>query len=181
MSVQIVARRYAQALLDLGVEQSNLDKLVEEVSGVAAAWTTSPELRNAIENPLVAHEAKKAVMTEVCDQIGASPITRNVVQMLVDRRRARTLPHVAQYLRELADKRKGVVRAEVTTAAPLGDAYYERLRVQLEKMTGQKVVVDKKTDPTLVAGVVTRIGDRILDGSLRTRLQSLKDSLLPRA
>lgn len=181
MSVQIVARRYARALLELGVEQSNLDRLVEEISTVAGAWDVSHDLRNALENPLVAHPAKKAVMTELCDQIGASPTTRNVVQMLIDRRRTKTLPFIAQYLREFADRRKGVVRAEVTTAAPLSDAYYERLQLQLEKMTGQKVVVDKKTDPTLVAGVVTRIGDRIFDGSLRTRLQSLKDALLPRA
>jgi F-type H+-transporting ATPase subunit delta len=181
VSVQIVARRYAQALLDLGVEHGDLDRLVEEVATLASAWQASADLRNAVENPLVAHDAKKAVMTELCDQVGATQVTRNVLQMLVDRRRARALPHVAGYLRELADRRKGVVRAEVTTAAPLGDAYYERLRMQLEKMTGQKVVVDKKTDPSLVAGVVTRIGDRILDGSLRTRLQSLKDALLPRA
>ena len=104
---------------------------------------------------------------------------RNTLQMLLERRRIQTLPYVASYLREQADKRRGVLRAEVTTATPLSDAYYERLRLQLEKTTGQKVVVDKKTDPALVAGVVTRIGDRILDGSLRTRLQSLKDALLP--
>ena len=179
MSVQIVARRYAQAVLELGVEQGTLEKLVEELGTVAAAWSTSNDLRNAIENPLVAHAAKRAVMGELCDQIGASPTTRNVLQLLVDRRRAKALPYVAQYLRELADARKGIVRAEVTTAAPLGDAYYARLQAQLEKMTGQKVVVDKRTDPSLVAGVVTRIGDRIFDGSLRTRLQSLRDALLP--
>jgi F-type H+-transporting ATPase subunit delta len=92
-----------------------------------------------------------------------------------------TLPYVARFLRELADARKGVVRAEVTTAAPLSEAYYGRLQAQLEKMTGKKVVVDRKTDPLLIAGVVTRIGDRILDGSLRTRLQSIKDSLMPPA
>jgi F-type H+-transporting ATPase subunit delta len=181
VSVQIVARRYAQALLELGVETSTLDQLVEEIATIAGAWDASADLRNALENPLVAHPAKKAVMTELCDQIGASPTTRHTVQLLIDRRRTKTLPHIAQYLREFADKRKGIVRAEVTTAAPLSDAYYARLQQQLEKMTGQKVVVDKRTDATLVAGVVTRIGDRIFDGSLRTRLQSLKDALLPQA
>ncbi len=181
MSVQIVARRYAQAILELGVEQRSLDTLVEEIATVASAWSASVDLRNAIENPLVAHDAKIAVVGELCAQIGASPTTRNVLRLLVDRRRAKALPYVAQYLRELADARKGVVRAEVTTAAPLGDAYYARLQAQLEKMTGHEVVVDKRTDPSLVAGVVTRIGDRILDGSLRTRLQSLRDALLPQS
>jgi F-type H+-transporting ATPase subunit delta len=181
VSVQIVARRYAQALLELGIESATLDRQVEEVSSLAAAWDESQELRNVIENPLVSHEAKKAVMNELCDQVGASTTTKHAVAMLVDRRRAKILPYVAQYLRELADARKGILRAEVTTAVPLSDAYYVRLQAQLEKMTGRKVAVDKKTDPTLVAGVVTRIGDRILDGSLRTRLESLRDALLPQA
>jgi F-type H+-transporting ATPase subunit delta len=179
VSVQIVARRYAQALLELGVEAGTLEMLVEQFTTLAGAWDTSHDLRNALENPLVAHEAKRAVMDELCTQLGASPLTRNAVKMLIDRRRIQVLPYVAQYLRELADKRRGVLRAEVTTAAPLSDAYYARLQAQLEKMTGQKVVVDRRTDPTLVAGVVTRIGDRILDGSLRTRLTSLRDALLP--
>jgi F-type H+-transporting ATPase subunit delta len=181
MSFSIVARRYAQALLELGVEQGELDKLVEDVGTIAGAWEASPELRNAIENPLVALDAKKAVMADVADQIGASQTTRRVLLLLIERRRTRTLPYIAQQLRELADRRKGVLRAEVTTAAPLGEPYYARLQAQLEKMTGQRVVVDRKTDPTLIAGVVTRIGDRIFDGSLRTRLQSLKDALMPQA
>jgi F-type H+-transporting ATPase subunit delta len=181
MSVSIVARRYAQALLELGVEQGGLDKLVEDLATIAGAWETSHELRNALENPLVSHAAKKAVMAELSEQIAATPTMRNVLLLLVDRRRTKTLPYLARTLRELADARKGVVRAEVTTAAPLGDAYYARLQTQLEKMTGKRVVVDRVTDPSLIAGVVTRIGDRIFDGSLRTRLQSLKDSLMPSA
>lgn len=181
MSVPIVARRYAQALLELGVETGALDRLVEELGTIASAWETSPDLRNALENPLVAHDAKKAVMMELSDQIGATPTTRHALLLLVDRRRTQALPYIAQYLREFADARKGIVRAEVTTATALSDAYYARLQTQLEKMTGKKVVVDRKTDETLIAGVITRIGDRILDGSLRTRLQSLKDSLLPQA
>jgi F-type H+-transporting ATPase subunit delta len=179
VSVSIVARRYAQALLELGGETGTLDRLVDEMSTVATAWEASPDLRNALENPLVAHDAKKAVMTELADQIGATATTKHALLLLVDRRRTPALPYVAQYLRELADARKGILRAEVTTAAPLSEAYYGRLQLQLEKMTGKKVVVDRKTDGSLIAGVVTRIGDRILDGSLRTRLQSLKDSLMP--
>lgn len=181
MSIQIVARRYAQALLELGVEQGQLDKLVDDMSTVADAWATSADLRNAIENPLVPHAVKRAVMSELADQIGASPTTRNTLLLLVDRRRARTLPYLAQWLLELADTRKGLLRAEVTTVQPLSEAYYGRLQAQLEKITGRHVVVDRRTDPALIGGVVTRIGDRIFDGSLRTRLQSLRDALLPTA
>jgi F-type H+-transporting ATPase subunit delta len=179
MSIQIVARRYAQALLELAAEQGQVDKVVGDVTTVADAWQTSPDLRNAIENPLVAHPVKKAVIGELADQIGASPITRNTLLLMVDRRRARALPYLAKWLRELADARQGLLRAEVTTAAPLSDAYYGRLQAQLERITGQRVVVDRRTDPAIIGGVVARIGDRIFDGSLRTRLQSLRDALLP--
>ena len=154
---------------------------MDDLTTIASAWETSPDLRNALENPLVAHDAKKAVLTELSDQVGATPTTRNALLLLVDRRRTAALPDIARFLRELADARKGVLRAEVTTAAPLSDAYYARLQVQLEKMTGKKVVVDRKTDGALIAGVVTRIGDRILDGSLRTRLQVPQRPLLPEA
>jgi F-type H+-transporting ATPase subunit delta len=181
MSESIVARRYARAVLELGIEQNNLDKLVEEVAGVAEAFSSSPELRNAVENPLVAHEAKKAVMGEILTRAGAGQVTRNLVQLLVDRGRARTLPHLARALRESADAQKGLLRAEVTTAAPLPDDYYGRLQAQLEKLTGKRVVVERRTDPQLIGGVVTRIGDRVIDGSLRTRLQSLRDALMPTA
>lgn len=181
MSVSIVARRYAQALLELGVEQSNLESIVDQIGAAARAWEASVELRHAIEDPRIAHAAKKAVMGELAERIGANPTTRHALLVLVDRRRTKTLPYLAQQLRELADARKGVVRAEVTTAMALGDAYYARLQAQLEKMTGKRVVVDKRIDASLLGGVVTRIGDRIFDGSLRTRLQTLKDSLLPQA
>ena len=179
MSVSIVARRYAQALLELGVEQGDLDKIVDDVSTVAGAWHSSADFRNAMENPLVAHAAKTAVMSELCDQIGASVTTRRVLFLLIDRRRTKTLPYLARSLVELADARKGVLRAEVTTAVPLSEARYEALRAHLERMTGKRVVVERRTDPEIIGGVVTRVGDRIFDGSIRTRLQTLRDTLMP--
>jgi F-type H+-transporting ATPase subunit delta len=179
MSVSIVARRYAQALLELGVELGQLDKIVEDVTTVAEAWDTSADLRNAIENPLVAQAAKKAVMGELADSIGASPTTRSALQLLVDRRRTKTLPYLARALRMLADARNGLVRAEVITVEVLPESYYARLQAQLEKKTGMRVVVDRRTDPSLIGGVVARIGDRVFDGSLRMRLESLRDAMMP--
>jgi F-type H+-transporting ATPase subunit delta len=179
MSVSVVARRYAQALLELGVEQGELDKVVDEMAIFAGLWEASADLRNAIENPLVAQAAKRAVASELADRIGVTATVRHVLMLLIDRRRTKTLPYIARILRELADARRGLVRAEVTTAAPLGDAYYLRLQTKLEKMTGKRVVIDRRVDASLIAGVITRIGDRIIDGSLRTRLQSLRDATAP--
>ncbi len=179
MSLSLVARRYAQALFDLGVERGELDRVVDEMTTLADAWESSADLRNAIENPLVSHPAKKAVVGELVDRISATDTVRYGVELLVDRRRARTLPSVARLLRELADARRGVVRAEVTTAVMLSDVYYARLQAQLERMTSKRFVIDRRVDPSLIAGVVTRIGDRVIDGSLRTRLHSLRESMMP--
>jgi F-type H+-transporting ATPase subunit delta len=89
------------------------------------------------------------------------------------------LPAIAQLLREMSDAKQGILRAEVTTAVRLSDAYYAKLQAQLEKMTGQRVAIDKREDPSILAGVIARIGDRVYDGSLRSRMTELGQSLLP--
>ncbi|MGH7270228.1 MAG: ATP synthase F1 subunit delta [Polyangiaceae bacterium] len=179
MSVSLVANRYAKALLDLGVAEGRLDKVVEEFDAVARVWDISPDLRKAVENPLISHAEKKSAIEELAKRLGVSPTTRNTLLLLIDRRRAQALPAIARALNTLADARKGVVRAEVTTAATLAESYYSRLQSQLESMTGQRVLLERRTDPGLIAGVVTRIGDRVFDGSLRARLETLREALMP--
>ena len=179
MSLSLVARRYATALLELGNESGQLDPIVTDMSRAAEAYEASADFRNALENPLVAHAAKRAVVADLAQALGLGDVTKNTLSMLVDRRRMKTLPYIARTLRELSDAKKGMLRAEVTTATPLADAYYGRLQQQLERMTGKKVAIDRKVDPSIIAGVITRIGDRTFDGSVRSRLQSMKEALLP--
>jgi F-type H+-transporting ATPase subunit delta len=174
-----VARRYAKALVDLGLETGTLDALSDEISRAASAYEASADLRQAMENPLVSHAQKKGILTEVAEKLALGPIAKNTLLLLNDRRRLRILPGVAQLLREISDAKKGVLRAEVISAAPLSEAYYGKLLAQLEKMTGKKVVLDKKEDPALLAGVVTRIGDTVYDGSLLARLRDMRHTLSP--
>ena len=174
-----ISRRYAKALLEIGLETGTIDTIVRELDAASATYGASSELRAALDNPLVALSAKKAIIADLSERLSLGLVAKNIAMMLCDRRRLRLLPEIAQLLREMNDARAGVVRAEVTTAIAMSDAYYDKLRAQLEKMTGRKVVVDKKTDAEIIAGVVTRIGDRIFDGSIRARLQSLKSALTP--
>jgi len=177
----VVSRRYAQALLELGSETGQLDALVEEISAAAAAYEASAELQAALENPLFPYAVKKNILADLAEGLGLGQTTRNALFLLNDRRRLRALPSIARLLREMNDKRAGLLRAEVVTAAPLSEAYYARLQQQLEKMTGKKVVLDRREDPAILAGVVTRIGDTLYDGSLRSRLHEIKHALLPGA
>lgn len=174
-----VARRYAKALLELGVDAGTLKSVVTDVGALAAAYEASPELRNVLHNPLVAHPAKRAILTEIAERAEVSTIVKNALLLLGDRRRLEALPAIAQLLREMGDLREGVLRAEVTTAAALSEDYYTRLQQRLEKMTGKRVVIDRRGDPSLIAGVITRIGDIVIDGSLRAQLHEMTQTLMP--
>jgi F-type H+-transporting ATPase subunit delta len=146
---------------------------------IADTYDKSEDLQRALDNPLVAADAKKAILTEIADKSGVTPTVKHTLLLLGDRRRLHALPAIAQLLREMSDAKQGVLRAEITTAVRLSDSYYAKLQAQLEKMTGQKVALDRHEDPSILAGVIARIGDRVYDGSLRSRLAQLGNSLLP--
>ncbi|HEX4477289.1 MAG TPA: ATP synthase F1 subunit delta [Polyangiaceae bacterium] len=174
-----VSRRYARALLELGQTEGNLEALVADVSKVAEVYEASHDLKIAIDNPIVPLPTKKAILVEICDKLSLAKTAKHVVLLLGDRRRLVLLPEIAQMLREMNDAQKGLLRAEVTTAVALSDAFYQKLLATLEKLSNKRVVLDKKHDPALIGGVVLRIGDLVLDSSLKTRLDGLKQALLP--
>jgi F-type H+-transporting ATPase subunit delta len=175
----VIAKRYATALLELGSEAGQLDGLVEEIARASAAYESSVELRNAFENPLIPAATKKAILNDVAQGLSLGQTARGFLGLLVDRRRIRALPSIATRLREMADLRRGITRAEVLTAMPLPEEYFEKLQRELERITGRKVALDRKLDSTLICGVLIRIGDTVYDGSLVARLKQLKETMLP--
>lgn len=175
----VIARRYATALLELGSETGQLDGLVAEIARAASAYEASPELRTTLEDPLLPLAAKKAVMGELADRLGLGTVARSALGLLLERRRIRALPAIAARLREAADLKRGILRAEVLTAMPLPEEYYEKLQKQLERVTGRRIALDRKLDPTLICGVVARVGDRVYDGSLLARLRQMKEAMQP--
>ncbi|MDB4937885.1 MAG: synthase delta chain [Labilithrix sp.] len=175
----VIAKRYATALLEIGGDSGQLDALVDEVARAADAYDASAELRNAFENPLVPAAAKKAILGDIAERLDLGTTSRSFLGLLVDRRRIRALPAIATRLREMADLRRGITRAEVLTALPLSEEYFEKLQRELERITGRKVALDRKLDPSLICGVLVRIGDTVYDGSLVARLRQLKETMLP--
>jgi len=175
----VIADRYATALLELGEESSQLSALVEELERAAEAYASSQELRASFDNPLLPIQAKRAILTDICDRLALGVIARNALAMLIDRRRIRALPAIADRLRILADQRRGILAAEVFVAMPLRDDYFQRLARELERLTGKRIALKRTLDPSLLGGVVVRVGDTVYDGSLVTRLKHLKDTMLP--
>jgi F-type H+-transporting ATPase subunit delta len=172
-----LAKRYARAILELASEQKQVERVSKELSEFAAMWSSSSELRNLFANPKFGAEMKKQALVELTTRAGLSPLAKNSVLYIADRGRISSLPEIADALVEAAERATGTLRAEVTSAAPLPDNYYGQLQRALEQATGRKVTIEKKTDASLIAGVVTRVGDLVYDGSVRTRLSELKDSL----
>ena len=122
--------------------------------------------------------ALKAAVDAVLEKLGVSALMRNTVKLLADNGRLPELDDVLQELEQLAEAETGRVRVEVTSAKPLSDAYYDRLTEKLQRVTDRKVVLVKKEDPSLIGGVVTRVGDQVFDGSLSNRLSELRETLL---
>ena len=173
-----VGRRYAKALLDLAREQGELDAVLRDVGTLSDAWKTSSELRDVVQNPVLPKPALKSVVDGLMEKLGCSKLTRNTVKLLADKGRLPQLDDVLRVLDELAEAETGRVRVEVTSAKPLSDAYYSRLTERLQRVTDRKVVLVKKQDPSLIGGVVTRVGDQVFDGSISNRLSELRETLL---
>jgi len=175
----VIAKRYATALLELGTEAGQLDALVDELSRAAQTYEASGELRAVIADPLVQIQAKRAILSELAQRLDLGAVTKNALNLLLDRRRLAALPGIAQRLREMADEKRGILRAEVLTAMPLPEEYFTQLQAQLERVTGHRIALERKLDPSLICGVVARVGDTVYDGSLLARLRQMKEAMLP--
>jgi F-type H+-transporting ATPase subunit delta len=177
-SVAAIADRYARAILELGVEAGTLSSLADEVNRFASAYEAGVDLRAVIENPLVPPEQRDAVLEEVTSRLGMARLAKNTVGYLAHRRRLSLLPDIARRLTSLSDDKAGVMRAVVTSAAPLPESFYSRLAQDLGALVGRTIVFDRQQDPSLIGGVITRVGDNIIDGSLRGRLDQLERQML---
>jgi F-type H+-transporting ATPase subunit delta len=178
VSYDAIGRRYAQAIFEIGKEEGNALALADQIDDFAKSYDASDELKTVLENPLVPDSTREAIVVELATRVGAGASAQKALRVVTQRRRLRALPDIARHLRRLCDEDAKVVRAEVISAGPLGEAYLSRLKAELERATGQKVLLSHSVDAALIGGVITRIGDRVIDGSLRSRLATLREAAL---
>lgn len=180
MSSGSIARRYAKALLAIGEEKGNLLGLQREVQRAADVWTESEELSTTLMNSLVELSARRAVWIAVTRRLGVSPMGRNFLNLLFDKKRLTELPVIAREFGKMIDKKDNRLRAEVISAKPLPDVVVSKLKGALQQQTGKVVVVTKREDSSLIGGVVTKVGDLMFDGSVKTQLVRMKENMLSR-
>ena len=173
-----IARRYAKALLDIGVAHKTFDTLLKELERVVELYASSKELANTLENPVFLPSRRRAVLEEIAKRLAVSKIMRNFLLLLLERGRIAALPMIGREFRGLVDAQAGRIRAQVRSAKPLDPGVELRLKAVLEKRSGKTVILEKREDPSLLGGIVTQVGDVVYDGSVRTQLDNLRQQLL---
>ena len=169
--------RYANALADIALQQGAAAPVTQQLGDFAAAYATSPELRNFLASPAVSNAQKRGVVDKVAARLGASKIVRNFLFVVIDHRRTRSLPEMFQAFQDVVRERQGIAEAEIASPAVLSDDQKKHITKSLEKLTGKKVEAKFALDPQLLGGVVVRVGDTIYDGSLHSRLNDLRARL----
>jgi F-type H+-transporting ATPase subunit delta len=177
LSTNAIARRYAKALVQLGAEERGIEKFHEELGQVNIVLAGSAELRGMFSNPAYGIEAKREVLRELCSRLTISGTVTNFLLLLLDKSRLDQLSQIVASYGTLADQLSGVVRPTLTTALPLDAAQVKGIQQALEGATGKKVVLNVVQDPSLIGGVMTKIGDKVFDGSVKTQLTMIKDIL----
>ncbi|MCC6750976.1 MAG: ATP synthase F1 subunit delta [Deltaproteobacteria bacterium] len=172
-----IPRRYAKALLSLAVSQNRAEAIGAEVARVAKLLEHK-ELRDTLAVPTIPISKRKAILEQLVSRLAPSPVVRSFVLLLADRNRVGFLPDISREYAALADTHAGRIRAEVTSARPLDAASANELKATLERRTGKQVLLAQKTDPSLIAGLVTKVGSTVYDGSVRTRLDEMRTALL---
>lgn len=172
-----IARRYAEALADAAEAQNMLAQTAEELHAFAAMVAENRELYDVLASPAIGPQDKSAVLEALVDLAKPTTLVANFLRVLLRNVRIHHIDAVDRAFADEVDRRTGVVMAEVTTARALSDDERGVLSNRLATMTGKKVKLTFSTDDALIGGVVTRIGSRIYDGSVRARLDRIKEQM----
>ncbi len=178
MARNAAAGRYGKALFELATEEGRATEVREELAGLAEALEQSDELSNVLLQPLYPANERKSVLAAVAEQLGTSPTLQRFYSFLIDQRRLVDIEAIREAYESLADAATGVARAEIRSASPLDTEQLERLTQALAARVGQDVSVTVEVDPELLGGVVAKVGDLLLDGSLRSQLDQMRSALL---
>ena len=179
MSLRTSANRYAKALFDVALaEKNDLVQVDRDLEAVVAMMHESPDLARAAGRAGVTDAARTSLIEAVADTMGLTPPVKKLLVLLAESRKLSLVPDLAASYRERLLNHQNIVRAEVTSAAPLSAEKTRALEDRLSKVTGKKVNLSVSVDPGLLGGVVARIGSTVYDGSVKTQLERMRQQLV---
>jgi F-type H+-transporting ATPase subunit delta len=177
MSMRASAARYARALLDVAITESDPERAEQELAAFVDLVRTNPDLQRTIANPVVSAADKRAIVQQILERLKPTTPVGKLVLLLASRGRLALLPDLLDVYRERLMEHRNVLQAEVTTAAPLSPERAAQLQQRLADAMGRTVTMTTKVDASIIGGVVTRIGSTVYDGSVATQLAKVRNRL----
>jgi len=170
------ARRYSQAVFDIAKNTNTLDKWLNDLK-TANGVLGNEALVNRLEDPNLRQEEQRQIIADSLTTANVQPMVINLLYMLAQRQRMGLLPRIVESFQALYNKEKGIMVADVTSAVPLDEAQQKRVKAELSKITSKTIELHVHQDPSILGGLITRIGDELIDASVASRLASLSQRL----
>ncbi len=172
-----IAERYAAAVFEIAQENNALSELESSLDGLGAALAESAELRDLIHSPLISRDEQGAAIVAVAKKMGVQDVLVNVLGLMAQKRRLFVLPQLIEHLQAMIAENKGEVTAEVTTAKALTKTQSDKLAKTLAARVGKDVKINATVDESLVGGLVVKVGSKMIDTSIRSKLASLQNAM----
>lgn len=178
MSTETIARRYSVALADVVLTSGETETVKSELAAWGELFTTNNDLQTVFSNPAIAHMNKEKVLAGLIAKTKPSKTTANFLKVLLQNGRLGDLSDINERFTSVLDERGGLISAQIISARELPAGERSEFETNLEKITGKKVTVNYTIDKDIIGGVVTRIGSTVYDGSVKTKLENLKEQLV---
>ncbi|MFC7537536.1 F0F1 ATP synthase subunit delta [Sphingomonas sp. GCM10030256] len=172
-----LAGRYASALFDLARDERQIDSVSRSLDTLKSALAESADLKALTTSPLVGRDSAAKGMAATAGSLGLDQTTANFLGVLARNGRLRQLPDIVRLFGRLAAEHRGETTAEVTSARPLDDEQVAALKAQLRTRVGRDVTLDARVDPSILGGIVVRLGSQMIDASIRTKLNTLATAM----
>ncbi|GGE27027.1 ATP synthase subunit delta [Agaricicola taiwanensis] len=174
LTVSGMAGRYATALFSLAEEANAVDAIGADLTRFEAMMADSADLRRLVESPVFSSDDQLRAIGAILDKAGITGLTGNFLRLIAQNRRLFALPSVIRGYRQLVAQSRGEVTAQVTVAGPLADDKLAAVRAALAESVGKDVNMNVTVDPSILGGIIVKVGSRMVDASLRTKLNSIK-------
>ncbi|MBI5777866.1 MAG: ATP synthase F1 subunit delta [Planctomycetes bacterium] len=179
MTSKTIASRYARALLNTALP-GKVDKIRQDLQATLAIYQSGTELPGILRHPMIPQNSKKEILAQILKG-QVDELLIHFLEALITKRRIGILPDIVEMYNLLADESLGIVKARVRTPFPISEPQQAIIKDKLARLTGKRVIMDIEIKPALLGGLAVKIGDRVMDGSVQTRLRDLKEKLLQKA
>ncbi len=177
MKEEIIGKRYARALIQLGKEADALEAIRKDLTEVVNLFRESELFRRVMCDPVYEKRSRKEILGQVMQRLGTSSICQRFLYLLIDTERIRYVSAMLDAYTKLEDEAAGRLRARILSAYPLSEGNLNGIRGGLEKKLAKEVILETEIDPELIGGVVCRVNGMVFDGSVKTQVQTLKEAL----